>query len=465
MQPALIGADNRPGHRAPGCLFLAAAPPVVYPLNVYPAGPKQSLTAVLRRTLPLRRGAAAAICDAKLKEPAMALPIRDQIRYWGIVAVVFLLLLWALGNVLLPFLVGGALAYFLDPVADRLERAGLSRVAATTVISLAALVLVILLVLAVIPTLVNQLTALVNSAPDITKRLQGFLLERFPDLADSTSTIRQTLAEIGTAIQARGAELANGLLSSALGVISAIVFIVVVPVVAFYLLLDWDKMVGRIDAMLPRDHAPTIRRLGREIDAVLAGFVRGQVSVCLTLGTFYAVALMAAGLQFGLVVGAIAGAITFIPYVGSIIGGTLAVGLALFQFWGDWVQIGIVAAIFAFGQFIEGNVLTPRLVGKSVGLHPVWLLFALSAFGSVFGFVGMLIAVPVAASLGVLTRFGVQQYQASLLYRGTTESRPSDPPTPTPSPEPRAPDSAPKPAVAPKARRSRKSPGTGGAGA
>ena len=348
----------------------------------------------------------------------MALAAKDQIRYWGIAAVVFLLLLWLLGNVLLPFIVGGAIAYFLDPLADRLERMGLSRAAATTVISLVALILVILLVLAVIPTLVNQLTALVNAAPDIARRLQAFLLERFPDLADSTSTIRQTLAEIGAAIQARGGQLVQGLLSGALGVISVVVFIVVVPVVAFYLLLDWDEMIARIDAMLPRDHAPTIRRLARDIDAVLAGFVRGQVSVCLALGTFYAVALMLAGLQFGLVVGAIAGAITFIPYVGSIIGGTLAVGLALFQFWGDWVQIGIIAAIFAAGQFIEGNILTPKLVGKSVGLHPVWLLFALSAFGSVFGFVGMLIAVPVAAALGVLTRFGLEQYQASLLYRG-----------------------------------------------
>ena len=348
----------------------------------------------------------------------MALPINDQFRYWGIAALVFFLLLWFLGDVLLPFIVGGAIAYFLDPVADRLERLGLSRVAATTVISLIALLLVVLLVLAVIPTLVNQLTALVNAAPDIAKRLQGFLLERFPDLADSTSTIRQTLAEIGAAIQARGGQLAQGILTSALGVISIVLFIVVVPVVAFYLLLDWDDMVARIDSMLPLDHAPTIRRLGREIDAVLAGFVRGQVSVCLALGTFYAAALMAAGLQFGLIVGAIAGAITFIPYVGSLVGGALAIGLALFQFWGDWVQIGIIAAIFAVGQFVEGNILTPRLVGKSVGLHPVWLLLALSAFGTVFGFVGMLIAVPVAASIGVLTRFGMEQYRASLLYQG-----------------------------------------------
>ncbi|MFN4202798.1 MAG: AI-2E family transporter [Tabrizicola sp.] len=348
----------------------------------------------------------------------MALATKDQIRYWGIAAAVFLVLLWLLGNVLLPFIVGGAIAYFLDPVADRLERTGLSRAAATSVISLIAVLLVVLLVLAVIPTLVNQLKALVNAAPDISRRLQEFLLQRFPDLADSTSTIRQTLTEIGLAIQARGAELAQGILSSALGVISVVLFVVVVPVVAFYLLLDWDKMVARIDSMLPLDHAPTIRRLAREIDAVLAGFVRGQVSVCITLGTFYAVALMAAGLQFGVIVGAIAGAITFIPYVGSIVGGVLAIGLALFQFWGDWLQIGLIAAIFAVGQFFEGNILTPRLVGKSVGLHPVWLLFALSAFGTIFGFVGMLVAVPVAASIGVLTRFAMEQYRASLLYQG-----------------------------------------------
>lgn len=348
----------------------------------------------------------------------MALPIREQAKYWGIALVVFFLALWALGGVMLPFLVGGALAYFLDPVADRLERAGLSRVAATTVITAVAVLIVVALVLAVIPTLVNQLTALVNAAPDIAYRLQAFLLERFPDLADSTSTIRQSLAQIGQTIQSKGAALAEGLLTSLAGAISIVVFLLVVPVVTFYLLLDWDHMVARIDHLLPRDHAPTIRRLGTEIDAALSAFVRGQLSVCLVLGIYYSAGLMLVGLQFGLVVGAIAGAITFIPYIGAIIGGALAIGLALFQFWGDWVQIGIIGGIFAAGQFLEGNVLTPKLVGKSVGLHPVWLLFALSAFGTLFGFVGMLIAVPVAAALGVLTRFGLGQYHDSLLYRG-----------------------------------------------
>ena len=348
----------------------------------------------------------------------MALPVKDQLKYWGIATVGFLVVLWALGGVILPFVVGGAVAYFLDPVADRLERMGLGRAAATTLISLAALLIAVALVLAVIPTLINQLTALVNATPDIVKRLQGFLLERFPELSDETSTVRQSLAQVGETVRAKGMELANTLIGGAIGVLDAVLFIVVVPVVAFYLLLDWDRMVARIDEMLPRDHAPVIRQLAADIDRVLAAFVRGQLSVCLVMGVYYAVTLAAAGLQFGLVVGAIAGAITFIPYVGALVGGALAIGLALFQFWGDWVSIGIVAAIFALGQFLEGNVITPRLVGNSVGLHPVWLLFALSAFGSVFGFVGMLVAVPVAASIGVLVRFFAGQYTGSLLYRG-----------------------------------------------
>jgi predicted PurR-regulated permease PerM len=161
-----------------------------------------------------------------------------------------------------------------------------------------------------------------------------------------------------------------------------------------------------------------VRRLAGEIDAALASFIRGQGTVCLILGVYYAAALMLVGLQFGLVVGAIAGLLTFIPYVGAIVGGGLAIGLALFQFWGDWVWIIAVAAIFQAGQLVEGNILTPKLVGGSVGLHPVWLIFALSAFGALFGFVGLLVAVPVAAALNVLTRFVIEQYKDSLLYKG-----------------------------------------------
>ncbi len=348
----------------------------------------------------------------------MALPVREQVKYWGIAAAVFLLLLWFLGDVILPFLAGGAVAYFLDPVADRLERAGLSRTAATVLISLGAALVFLLAALLLVPLAVRQLADLVAAAPELSRSVQGFLTERFPSLIDEASTLRQSLDGVAETIRSKGGALVNGLLSSAINVINVLIFIVVVPVVAFYLLLDWDRMIARIDGLLPRDHAPVIRRLAGEIDSVLAGFVRGQLSVCMILGTAYAVALMAVGLNYGVAVGFVAGLLTFIPYVGSIVGGTLSIGLALFQFWSEPWMIGVVAAIFVAGQGVEGNFLTPKLVGGSVGLHPVWLLFALSAFGSLFGFAGMLVAVPVAAMLGVLARFAVEQYREGRLYRG-----------------------------------------------
>ncbi len=348
----------------------------------------------------------------------MALPVRDQVKYWSIATAVFLTALWWMGDVILPFVLGGAVAYFLDPVADRLERMGLSRAAATTLITLAAVVIFVIMALLVIPTLISQALALVDTAPKLFRELQAFLTDRFPQLLDEGSTLRQSLTAIGETIQSKGGQLLNTALSSAATLLNVVILFVVVPVVAFYLLYDWDNMIAKVDDLLPREHAPVIRRLAGEIDNTLASFIRGMGTVCLILGTYYAIALMVVGLQFGLVVGAIAGLVTFIPYVGALVGGALAIGLALFQFWGDWVAIGLVAGIFMLGQVIEGNVLTPKLVGSSVGLHPVWLIFALSVFGSLFGFVGMLVAVPVAAAIGVVTRFMISEYKDSRLYRG-----------------------------------------------
>jgi predicted PurR-regulated permease PerM len=277
---------------------------------------------------------------------------------------------------------------------------------------------VVLAALVVVPLLVQQATDLVQSAPEVFGQLRNFLTERFPSLMEDGSPLRNSLASIGETIQSRGGELLQGVLTSAAGVVNILVFLVVVPVVAFYLLLDWDRMVARIDELLPRDHAPVIRELARRIDRTLASFVRGQGTVCLILGTFYAVALMVIGLQFGLVVGLVAGLLTFIPYVGALVGGILSIGLALFQFWGEWWSILAVALVFQAGQLIEGNILTPKLVGSSVGLHPVWLIFALSAFGALFGFVGLLVAVPVAAAIGVLVRYALDRYREGRLYRG-----------------------------------------------
>lgn len=352
----------------------------------------------------------------------MALPIRDQMKYWGVAFGVILVILWFMGDVLLPFVLGSAIAYFLDPVADRLERMGLSRTMATAAITVVAILIFVIMALLVIPTLVSQALNLFAIAPDLTKRLSAFLTERFPSILEDGSTLRNSITSLGTLVQQRGGELLNTALSSAAGIINIIMLFVIVPVVAVYMLLDWDRMVAHVDSLLPRDHAHVIRRLAADIDKTLASFIRGMGTVCLVLGTYYAIALMLVGLQFGLVVGFIAGLVTFIPYLGALIGGALALGLALFQFWGDWVSIGLVAGIFVIGQVIEGNVLTPKLVGNSVGLHPVWLILSLSVFGTLFGFVGMLVAVPVAASLGVIARFAVEQYQLSLLYRGTQQS-------------------------------------------
>ncbi|MFC6638767.1 AI-2E family transporter [Sulfitobacter sp. JBTF-M27] len=349
----------------------------------------------------------------------MALPIRDQLKYWGVAAAVFLVALWFLGDVLVPFLLGGAIAYFLDPVADKLESMGCSRALATLLITIIAILTFVLVALLVIPTLVNQTASLIETAPQLFKNFTNFLTERFPALLDEGSTLRTSLNSIGATIQERGGELLETALSSFASIINVLLLFVVVPVVSVYLLLDWDRMIASIDRLLPRDHAPVIRDLAKDIDATLSSFVRGMGTVCLILGSYYAIALMLVGLQFGLVVGFVAGVLTFIPYLGALIGGALAIGLALFQFWGDWVSIGLVAGIFGLGQVIEGNVLTPKLVGSSVGLHPVWLILALSVFGTLFGFVGMLVAVPLAAAIGVLARFAVDQYQQSLLYRGT----------------------------------------------
>lgn len=390
----------------------------------------------------------------------MALSPRKQLTYWGLAAAAVLLALWALGDILLPFIIGGAVAYFLDPVADWLERRGLSRTLAVTLIALGATLVFVLLVLLLIPALIGQATALAQEAPDLLRQLEEQLTLNFPALGEIEPFLERSLGDIGAFISERGGQLIGGVLVSARSLVGLFFFLLVVPVVAFYMLLDWDRMVAQVDALLPREHAPTMRRLAREVDETLSGFLRGQGTVMLIVGLYYAGALMIAGLNFGLVVGFLAGLVSFIPYVGAIVGGGLALGLALFQFWGEWGMIAIVAVIFLSGQVLEGNILTPKLVGSSVGLHPVWLLLALSAFGAAFGFVGLLAAVPLAAVLGVLVRFALERYRASTLYTGIGGAEPDPLPEPDappaadapPLPRP-APPPAPNPAPSPAARR------------
>ena len=352
----------------------------------------------------------------------MPVSAKRQARFWGVGLAFGALFLWLLAGTLIPFLAGAAIAYFLDPVADRLERLGLKRIYATVIICIAGLLAFVLVLLLVVPAALSQIQALVAAVPDYIEQTEQLLAARFPELFEESSSLRRSLGSMEDSLRDGGLAAVNAVLVSSLALIDFIVILAITPVVAFYLLLDWDSAVAKIDAWLPRQHAPTIRRLAGEVDSVLAGFVRGQLSVCLILGTFYAVALMAIGLPYGFLVGLTAGLISFVPYVGTFVGGVMAIGIALFSFWGTPALIIATAGIFAFGQFVEGNFLSPKLIGASVGLHPVWLIFALAVFGALFGFAGLLIAVPVAAALGVLGRFAVEKYLASPMYIGETPS-------------------------------------------
>ena len=210
----------------------------------------------------------------------------------------------------------------------------------------------------------------------------------------------------------------SSLWSGGQALFSVVSLLVITPVVAFYLLIDWKRIVASIDDLLPRDHAETIRSLMREIDRAIAGFVRGQTSICLILAVYYMTGFALAGLNFGFLIGLTAGIATFIPYVGSFIGLVVATLVAVLQFWPEWTPIIIVLGIGIVGQVLESYVLSPYLVGASVGLHPVWLMFALLTFSYLFGFVGLIVAIPLSAAVAVLVRFALRQYQQSRMYLG-----------------------------------------------
>ena len=349
--------------------------------------------------------------------------IRRQALFWGVTGLLLVLLLWLFSGILLPFVLGMVIAYFLDPVADWFERRGLSRAAASTVILVLFVVALLAATLIVVPVIGNQVAALVARIPAYVERLQELAGSartgplKFLFTGDE-ATLKQDFANLVSEGTGFITGVVGSLWSSSLAVVNFVSLFVVTPVVAFYLLLDWDRMIARVNSWVPRQHVETVRWLARDIDRSVAGFVRGQGSVCLILGSYYAVGLTLAGLSFGLLIGLFAGLISFIPYIGSTVGLLIALGVALVQFWPEWIRIVVVAAVFLIGQFFEGNILQPKLVGASVGLHPVWLMFALFAFGALFGFVGLLIAVPASAAVGVLVRFGLSQYLQSEMYSG-----------------------------------------------
>jgi predicted PurR-regulated permease PerM len=351
-----------------------------------------------------------------------------QIRFWAVGMIAFLLILYALRGVLVPFVAAMAVAYFLDPVCDRLERLGCSRSLATTIVSACFVVALVLALLLVLPALQRQVIDLATRVPGYLDILTSRWLPQLQTVAtrlglSSLSDFKsQASGQIGS-IVGWLAGLIGGLVTSGVALANLLSLIFITPIVAFYLLRDWDRLVAQVDGLLPRPYIETIRHELREVDRTLAGFARGQATVCLLLAIYYGLGLSLIGLDFGLAIRIVIGVLSFIPYVGSVSGFLAALAIALAQF-DSWLPVGFVVGLFGLGQFLEGYVLTPRLVGDRVGLHPVWVIFALIAGGATFGFVGLLLAVPAAAVAGVLLRFAARRYRESHYFRG-------DPPWPS----------------------------------
>lgn len=346
----------------------------------------------------------------------------NHLRFWLIGLGLAVLVLWLLSGMLLPFVVGLAVAYLLDPVVDRFERAGAPRWLATSLVLLCFVLLLVLFGLLLVPLIQSQVSHMLEVLPTYATLVKERLLPALDRLVhrlspDDVERLRTAAGNYAGDVVGWLARTISGVLSSSLALFDVFSVLFITPVVAFYLMRDWDLLVAKVDSWLPREHLPVIREQARAVDTTLSGFVRGQATVCVVLGLFYAIALSAAGLDFGLVIGLVSGLLSFIPYVGTLFGFVASTGLALLQF-DEWWRIALVIGIFVFGQAVEGNVLTPKLVGDKVGLHAVWVIFALLAGGSLFGFVGVLLAVPVAAVIGVLTRFALSHYLESPYYRG-----------------------------------------------
>ncbi len=362
-----------------------------------------------------------------------------QIGFWAGVLLVLILFLWLFSGVLLPFAAAVALGYLLNPVADRLERLGLSRLGATLLIMIAFVLILVVSFVLIMPILGRQLVAFIEVLPSYVLKLEqlityeserfgreygGALLARLGLGEQASAELRTSTTDLVVQAAQWAASFLKSVWTNGAALISVISLIIVTPVVAFYMLLDWEKMIATIDGLVPLRYRDTVRELAREIDKAMAGFLRGQSLVCLFLGAWYGIGLTLIGLNFGLLIGLTAGLLSFIPYVGSLTALVLSSAVAIVQDWPRWQLFALALVVFLTGQFLEGNILSPKLVGDSVGLHPVWLIFALLAFGSLFGFTGLITAVPLAAATGVVLRFAVKRYRESAIFTELPSGRP-----------------------------------------
>ena len=349
--------------------------------------------------------------------------IERQFLFWLAAFIVLIAALALLKDILLPFVVGITVAYFLNPIADRLVAWGLNRTLASALLVGAGGALAIGLIIFLVPLISEQAQQFAAAMPGEMTKLKTlidglateYLGSRYPGLEAGLVRATEALSENWPDIASR---VASTLWSRGLAIFNFITLMLVTPLVVFYLLDSWTPMLSRVDGWLPRDHAQSLRALAGDMNKAVAAFVRGQGTICLILGSFYAAALSWLGLKYGLVIGLTTGIFAFVPFVGWAIGLLTALGFAAVQFWPDVFPMLMVGGVFLAGMVLDSALLGPKIVGQKIGLHPVWLIFALFVFSYLFGFVGMLVAVPVAAAIAVLVRFALSLYLQSSVFRG-----------------------------------------------
>ena len=361
--------------------------------------------------------------------PSIPSDLRTQVIFWSLVLLAVLALIHVLGDVLLPFVSGATVAYLLSPLVRHLIGFGLPRKWAALLLLLSFFALVSLFLALAVPFAYRQALQLSTDLPQYAATAQthagGWLhtIEQklhLDFIGNYIDDYKQAVKDnLGKVVQAGGL-LAGGLLGGGRMVVSLLEFIVIMPIVAFFTMENWLSITAWVDHMIPRKDYDTIHDLLREIDAKVSGFVRGQIIISAGLGIFYALALTIAGLKYGFLIGLMTGVLSIIPLAGSTIGLVVALTVAWFQTY-HFSFVAIIGGIYLVGQFAEGNIITPKVMGHTVGLHPVWILLALMAGGALLGIIGILLAVPIAAVIAVLLAFSIARYKASSIYRGSKD--------------------------------------------